>query len=387
MQGIVHSTNQSATGGNPVQRSTGRLAAKGGEQTGSTIPMPIFTRRPSTMNFSLLRKYHRIRWMISKYCKSRSFIWTNSPTLSTFFMLEDKIQNPGNFLFWFSLGGYVMDQRSGDGRFGGWIKVIAIYSGYWFPHFWDAGREDCFFFEQYHPEFLLQEEVSLEEQKAQKEDRFLRGREIAYMIYDCYRVTGAHDIVLDYAHLFSVTLHNDSIQEFDTRWDGVLFAVKNSIRWYSGKFVQNENTWVWSTQNRIRNVKHGNSSEDVEAWLSKVENDGEEKYRSETSIAKFWRQAWDDWDRSSGFESQGIKWYWKETRSLLPVESKRTGVRGETNAVSGTRVTIVENRHRKPLHPLSHQLQKHEVEVRREKETSEAEASLRSSNDSRENTC
>ena len=103
----------------PVQRSTGRLAAKGEEQTGSTIPMPIFTRRPSTMKFSLLRKYHRIRWMISKYCKSRSFIWTNSPTLSTFFMLEDKIQNPGNFLFWFSLGGYVMDQRSGDGRFGG----------------------------------------------------------------------------------------------------------------------------------------------------------------------------------------------------------------------------------------------------------------------------
>ena len=32
--------------------------------------------------------------------------------------------------------------------------------------------------------------VSLEEQKAQKEDRFLRGRQIAYLIYDHFRVTG-----------------------------------------------------------------------------------------------------------------------------------------------------------------------------------------------------
>ena len=38
--------------------------------------------------------------------------------------------------------------------------------------------------------------VSLEEQKAHKEDRFLRGRQIAYMIYDYFRVTGAHDTVL-----------------------------------------------------------------------------------------------------------------------------------------------------------------------------------------------
>ena len=33
--------------------------------------------------------------------------------------------------------------------------------------------------------------ISLEEQKAQKEDRFLRGRQIAYLIYDYFWVTGA----------------------------------------------------------------------------------------------------------------------------------------------------------------------------------------------------
>ena len=65
----------------------------------------------------------------------------------------------------------------------------------------------------------FKKKVSLEEQKAPQKDRFLRGRQIAFMIHDYFRVTGAHDTVLDYADLFSVTLRNDDVQEFDTRWD------------------------------------------------------------------------------------------------------------------------------------------------------------------------
>ena len=37
--------------------------------------------------------------------------------------------------------------------------------------------------------------ISLEEQEAQKQDRFLRGRQIAYLIYEYFRVTGSHDSV------------------------------------------------------------------------------------------------------------------------------------------------------------------------------------------------
>ena len=49
--------------------------------------------------------------------------------------------------------------------------------------------------------------ISLEEQKkAQKEDRFLRGRQIAYLIYDDFRVTGTHDSVENYTDLFTVVL-------------------------------------------------------------------------------------------------------------------------------------------------------------------------------------
>ena len=46
--------------------------------------------------------------------------------------------------------------------------------------------------------------ISLEEQKAQKQDRFLRGRQIAYLIYDYFRVTGIQDSIENYADLFAI---------------------------------------------------------------------------------------------------------------------------------------------------------------------------------------
>ena len=38
-------------------------------------------------------------------------------------------------------------------------------------------------------------------------------------------MTGAHDTVLDYADLCPVTLRDDNIQEFDTRWDEILLSM------------------------------------------------------------------------------------------------------------------------------------------------------------------
>ena len=67
--------------------------------------------------------------------------------------------------------------------------------------------------------------ISLEEQKAQKQDRFLRGRQIAYLIYEFFRVTGANDSVENYADLFTMSLRNDDIQEFDSKWDGILLSM------------------------------------------------------------------------------------------------------------------------------------------------------------------
>ena len=52
----------------------------------------------------------------------------------------------------------------------------------------------------------FKKKVSREEMKAHKEDRFLRGRQIAYLTYEYFRVTGANDSVENYADLLTVVL-------------------------------------------------------------------------------------------------------------------------------------------------------------------------------------
>ena len=71
----------------------------------------------------------------------------------------------------------------------------------------------------------FERKISLEEQEAQKQDRFLGGRQIAYLIYEYFRVTGANDSVENYTDLFTVVLRNDDIQEFDSKCDGILLSM------------------------------------------------------------------------------------------------------------------------------------------------------------------
>ena len=71
----------------------------------------------------------------------------------------------------------------------------------------------------------FKKKVTLEEMKAHKEDRFLQGRQIAYLIYEYFRVTGASDSVENYADLFTIVLRNDNIQEFDIKWDENLLSM------------------------------------------------------------------------------------------------------------------------------------------------------------------
>ena len=86
------------------------------------------------------------------------------------------------------------------------------------------------------------------------------------MIYDHFRVTGAHDTVLDYADLFSVTLHDDNIQEFDTRWDEVLLSTSKIPSDDILKSLYNLRMRVFDqVKNRIRIVRHGTSSKDIDA--------------------------------------------------------------------------------------------------------------------------
>ena len=76
-----------------------------------------------------------------------------------------------------------------------------------------------------HNSHFFKRKISLEEQKAQKEDRFLRGRQIAYLIFKYFRVTGANDSAEDYGDLFTNVLRNDDVQEFDSKWDEILLSM------------------------------------------------------------------------------------------------------------------------------------------------------------------
>ena len=61
--------------------------------------------------------------------------------------------------------------------------------------------------------------------KAHKEDAFLRGRQTAHLIYEYFRVTGTDDSVENYTDLFTISLRNDDIQEFDSKWDGIVLSM------------------------------------------------------------------------------------------------------------------------------------------------------------------
>ena len=84
------------------------------------------------------------------------------------------------------------------------------------------------------------------------------------MIYGYFPVTGAHDAVLGYADLFSVTLHDDNIQEFDTRWDEVLLSMtkipSDEILECLYKLRTRESDLL---KKRIGIVRRGDSSEDI----------------------------------------------------------------------------------------------------------------------------
>ena len=141
-------------------------------------------------------------------------------------MLKISIQKPSDFLFWYFPSDAML-----------WIKEVEMVdsSANWSPR--DPFLERIFqIFEMLDAKIAsvlnkiiqntqFKRKVSLEEQKDQKEDWFLRGRQIAFMIYDYFRVICAHDTVLDYVDFFSVTLRDANIQEFDTRWDEVLLSM------------------------------------------------------------------------------------------------------------------------------------------------------------------
>ena len=145
----------------------------------------------------------------------RSSFW-QIPYTSHVCLLEDEIQDWGMYLFTNSFRRYAVDQRSGVGWFSGWSQIFVFCKRNSHAEFWSTRYEDVSALNRIIHNSHFKRRVSLEEQKVQKEDRFLRGGQIAYLIYDYFRVTGANDSVENYADLFTIARRNDDIQEFDS---------------------------------------------------------------------------------------------------------------------------------------------------------------------------
>ena len=211
--------------GTPCEKSTGRRVTKGEEHIGGTIPLPSFARRPSTMNSFFPAKVPQNSMADQQRHQISELHFDKFPTPWTFscqkIRFETQVSSCSGFpraLLW--IEEVEMVESVDD------VKSSSSIQGYvHFPNFEMLDARIASVLNKIIQITPFKKKVSLEEQKAQKEDRFLRGRQIAYMIYDYFRVTGAHDTVLDYADLFSVTLHDDNIQEFDTIWDEVLLSL------------------------------------------------------------------------------------------------------------------------------------------------------------------
>ena len=60
----------------------------------------------------------------------------------------------------------------------------------------------------------------------EREKRFLTGRQVAWMIYEYFKVSDTEESVLDLNEISEVGLKNDNVQSFNTRWDETTTAMK-----------------------------------------------------------------------------------------------------------------------------------------------------------------
>ena len=80
--------------------------------------------------------------------------------------------------------------------------------------------------------------------------------------------------------LNTITLRNDNVQDFDTRWDEMLSSMtKTPSDDVLGSLYKERIRESDQLKKCVRFVRHGNSSEDIEAQLSEVGDDGEKEHR------------------------------------------------------------------------------------------------------------
>ena len=168
----------------------------------------------------------------------------------------------------------------------------------------------------------FKKKVSLEEMKAHKEDRFLRGRQIANLMY----ILPGHwspmilsRIMPTYLQsFFEIMIFRNSIQN-GTKLLLLMTPIPSDDileSLYKLRIRESE-----KLKTVLELVQYGDSSEESFTWLSQIEDNGKEKYRAEFANEEFWSQKRKLWDKRRGQES-GDKTAWtKKSWRLLAMES------------------------------------------------------------------
>ena len=216
---MLSSRDVHATGNFLVQASTKKPAAESGDQAAAaadhdTIPTPRFLRSPSAGNS--FNPMEDINFMSYGADQQRLQIWE---------VHFDKFPAPQTFSCWkIRFEAEVCSCPNFPEEAMLWIKEVEVVNSVDdleslcsiqritpFPDFelLDARIASALnkIIQKY-----CKKAISLEEQKVLKADQFLCEKQIAYLIYENFRVTCVNHSVLDYADLFSIVLRNDNIQ-------------------------------------------------------------------------------------------------------------------------------------------------------------------------------
>ena len=89
----------SAAGQAPALINTGRLVAREDERRGSSIPTPIFARRPPTMSSFVPVDIPQSSMVGQQRQQILELQFDKFLAPSSFFMLEDNIPKPSGYLF------------------------------------------------------------------------------------------------------------------------------------------------------------------------------------------------------------------------------------------------------------------------------------------------
>ena len=128
----------------------------------------------------------------------------------------------------------------------------------------------------------FKKQVTTAEGKAQSAKRSLASRQVAWVIYDFFNISGDNEAILDFRDLSKAQLKSDNVQTFDTKWDEEWSAVTDRLTalWRSLYKMQVEKS------EELKYVLQVFAQKDdiwrQEVWPLKIVVDGPKTSRAET---------------------------------------------------------------------------------------------------------